>query len=163
MVADVGALNGNDPCQTLGLMRTPWVVSGSRLSTPKSFGGCKTTELPSWKAAPLQALGDSSSTRRAQDWLVLAVLTGFLEVRERWKERLSRTTTKDEDDLCGCALHGLSPQTIRFVTRSSTNESATLGVSVPDSPERKTAKNSPVSLCLLRSIVIRVKPKSVSL
>jgi hypothetical protein len=31
IVADVGALNGNDPCQTLGLMRTRWVVPGSRL------------------------------------------------------------------------------------------------------------------------------------
>jgi hypothetical protein len=78
-------------------------------------------------------------------------------------------TTKDDDDLVAAAprkrgaLHGLSPHAICFVTRSRTNESATLGLLVPDSPEGKTAKNSPVSLWLLRSIVTRVKPKSVSL
>jgi hypothetical protein len=38
---------------------------------------------------------------------VLAVLIGFLEVRQRWKERLSRTTTKDEDDLVAAALRCL--------------------------------------------------------
>ena len=32
-------------------------VLGSRLSTPKAFGGCQLTELPSYKAAPLQVLG----------------------------------------------------------------------------------------------------------
>jgi hypothetical protein len=34
-----------------------WVAFGSRLSTPKSFGGCHPIELPPYKAAPLQALG----------------------------------------------------------------------------------------------------------
>jgi hypothetical protein len=50
-------------------------------------------------------LSSSSSIWRAQEWLVLAVLIGFLEVRERWKKWLSRTrtTTKDEDDLVAAA------------------------------------------------------------
>ena len=37
-----------------------WVVPGSRLPAPKSFGGCQAAELPYHKAAPLQALGGSS-------------------------------------------------------------------------------------------------------
>ncbi|MGA7127141.1 MAG: hypothetical protein WBZ19_12585 [Chthoniobacterales bacterium] len=33
------------------------VMRGSRLFTPKAFGGCQPIELPYYKAAPLQALG----------------------------------------------------------------------------------------------------------
>lgn len=40
------------PCR-----KTRWVIPGSRLSTPKAFGGCHPIELPRYKAAPLQALG----------------------------------------------------------------------------------------------------------
>ena len=32
-----------------------WVIRGSRLSTPKAFGGCKPIDVPTDKAAPLQA------------------------------------------------------------------------------------------------------------
>jgi hypothetical protein len=34
-----------------------WVAFGSRLSTPKAFGGCHPIELPPYEAAPLRTLG----------------------------------------------------------------------------------------------------------
>jgi hypothetical protein len=55
---------------------------------------------------------------------VLAVLIGFLEVSERWKERLSRTrtTTKDEDDLVASSRQaGLLVEPVVHRTRPAPN------------------------------------------
>jgi hypothetical protein len=64
-----------------------------------AFGGPEPVLLPYRRKAKnfLQKIAKVTKGFR------LAVLIGFREARERWKEGLSRTRTKDEDDLVAAA------------------------------------------------------------
>jgi len=101
------ALNWNHPCRSEfallnleNLLRRwvsdkPGTASGSRLSTPKAFGGCQPTDLPAYKAAPLQDMGADNRRLQALPFPTSDLGRPKTETRASLQPPLQRTPFSD--------------------------------------------------------------------